>query len=261
MSKISVVIPAHRCDKWLDEAVESVLASKGIQPAVVVVLNGTTEMPHSSWMTSRDVQVLHYAEALGPTIAMIKGIEATHSEFIARLDADDRAHPTRLGKQLEYLEAHPETPLVGTRVQRITDDGTFSGKVKMPTGPDVRNHLVLSNTVPHSTVLIRREALDRAGGYDPELLQMEDYDLILRLAQLGPISVLPEVLVDYRLHTGQVSRGAKPTGLHINKVVEQRVRLGRSIGMSRVGIWARNALWRGVQFTRYYGITKPGHEY
>ena len=146
-------------------------------------------------------------------------------------------------------------------VQRIAADGTPAGEIRMPSGTDVRKHLVLSNTVPHSTVLMRRDAFSRVGGYDPELSQMEDYELILRLAQEGPISVLPEVLVEYRLHTGQVSKGAKPKGVHINKVIKQRARLGKMLGMSTIGIWARNFLWRAIQFTRYYGVTKPGHEY
>lgn len=261
MTKISVVIPAHRCDDWLDEAVNSVLNSKDVPFKIVVVLNGIASVPQREWMASPNVEVLHFTDPLGPTLAMIRGVEASESEFIARLDADDRTDPRRLEKQLRYLESHPDTPLVGTMVQRIAADGAPAGEIRMPSGTDVRKHLVLSNTVPHSTVLMRRDAFSRVGGYDPELSQMEDYELILRLAQEGPISVLPEVLVEYRLHTGQVSKGAKPKGVHINKVIKQRARLGKMLGMSTIGIWARNFLWRAIQFTRYYGVTKPGHEY
>ncbi|OJU40033.1 MAG: hypothetical protein BGN97_14660 [Microbacterium sp. 69-10] len=261
MTAVSVVIPAHRLDHWLDEAVASVLDSTGSAPEVVVVLNGIADVESRDWMGSPRLILLHSAESLGPTRAMIRGVQAATGDFISRLDADDRMRPERIAVQLEYLASRPETPLVGTAVGRITERGEPAGAIRMPTGDDVRSHLVLSNTVTHSSVLMRRSALEAVGGYDPALAQMEDYDLILRLAQLGPIAVLADELTEYRLHPGQISKGARPTGAHIDKVLAERRQLGAAIGLSRAGVAARNALWRAAQFSRYWGITRPGHEY
>lgn len=261
MNTVSVIVPAHRLDRWLDEAVESALASIGPTPEVVVVLNGVAELGSRAWMESAHVRLIHSPEPLGPTLAMIRGVQAAEGDLIGRLDADDRMRPERLAAQVEYLNSHPDTPIVGTAVLRITEHGEPAGPIRVPTGDDVRHHLVLSNTVTHSSVLMRRSSLDAVGGYDPELLQMEDYDLILRLGQLGPVAVLPDELTEYRLHPGQISRGARPTGVHIYKVIAQRRRLGAAIGMPAIAVGARNLLWRTVQFTRYWRVTKPGHEY
>lgn len=261
MTSVSVVIPTNRFDAWLNEAVESALASRDVDLEVVVVANGLARISDRPWRADARVNVVHVPAALGPTGAMILGVDRSAGKFIARLDADDRMHPSRLSQQLAYLRAHPEVPLIGTTARRISSDGAPAGAVRMPTGADVRPHLVLSNTVPHSSVMMRRDALDRVGGYNPRLAQMEDYDLILRLGLLGPIPVLAEPLIEYRLHRGQTSRGAKPRGEHIDRVLQGRRELGRVLGMGGLAIEGRNLIWRAVQYTRYFRITRPGHEY
>lgn len=261
MSDVSVIIPAHRQDPWLDEAVLSVLASDDVRAEVVVILNGVERVEPRSWIESEHVTVVHFRESLGPTRAMIRGLLESRSEFVGRLDADDRMHPHRLSAQIDYLRRNPDTSLVGTAVRRITASGAPAGSVRMPVGSDIRPHLVLSNTVTHSSVLMRREVLDAVGGYDPALSQMEDYDMILRLAMVGPVAVLADELTEYRLHAEQVSRGAAPHGVHIATVLARREQLGRLLGMSAWSIGVRNAVWRAAQYSRYWRLTKPGHEY
>ncbi len=261
LPRVGVVIPTHRFDAWLDEAVDSVLESKYVTFQLIVVANGLREVEDKSWTTDSRVTLLHFQHALGPSGAMLPALEILDTEFIARLDADDRMLPNRLFEQATYLVEHPQSPLVGTGVERIREDGQTAGFIRMPTGDDVRRQLVLTNTVVHSSFMMRRAALDSVGGYDPIHAQMEDYDLLLRLARIGPIAVLSEPLTQYRLHSGQISRGARPHGEHIKRITELRKRLGEELGMYSPGVWARNLLWRIVQFTRYYRITKPAHEY
>ncbi|MCP2637520.1 glycosyltransferase family 2 protein [Microbacterium sp. HD4P20] len=261
MTEIGVVIPAHRFDDWLDEAVESVLASQDVDLELVVVANGILELPHRHWRDDPRVAVVHDPSPLGPTKAMILGIESTQAPFIARLDADDRMSPSRLSAQVSRLRAQPAAPMVGTATRRITAEGEPAGSIRMPVGDDVRRHLVLSNTVPHSSVMLRRVTLEAVGGYNPALPQMEDYELILRLAQQGPIPVLDDELTEYRVHPGQISRGAEPRGLHIERVSHERRRLGDVIGMNPMAVRLLDLVWKAAQFARYYRITKPGHEY
>jgi len=258
--QVGVVIPTHRFDHWLDEAVESSIASIGVTIQIVVVANGLDRITERPWMSDDRISILHFTEALGPGGAMLPGLAHLDTEFVARLDADDRMLPERLARQVDYLQAHPETPLVTTSVRRISETGSNEGLIRMPTGPDVRQHLILANRLVHSSFLMRRKSIEEAGSYQPNQLQMEDYDLALRLARLGPIAVLPEVLTEYRIHPGQISKGAKPRGEHIERVLQLRRQLGEDLGMSRLGVGSRNLLWRLVQFTRYYGLTRPGHQ-
>lgn len=261
MTVVGVVIPTHRADGWLDEAVESVLASRGVEVRVVVVANGMAEFPHRPWLDDRRIRLIHKIEPLGPTRAMILGVQNCATEFVARLDADDRMLPERLAAQVARLDAQPAAPMVGTATRRISADGAPAGSIRMPVGDDVRHHLILSNTVPHSSVMMRRASLESIGGYNAALEQMEDYDVILRLAQRGPIPVLADELTEYRLHDAQVSRGAKPRGAHIDLITRERARLGRALGMNAFAIGGRNVVWRAAQYARYYRVTRPGHEY
>jgi glycosyltransferase involved in cell wall biosynthesis len=258
---VGVVIPTHRADEWLDEAVESVLSSRGVDVDLVVVANGMAELPYRPWQDDARVSVIHEATPLGPTKAMILGVESSSTEYIARLDADDRMLPGRLAAQVARLRDQPEAPMVGTATRRITAAGAQAGSIRMPVGDDVRRHLVLSNTVPHSSVMIRRSSLESIGGYNATLDQMEDYDVILRLAQRGPIPVLPDELTEYRLHGAQISRGAKPWGPHIDLITLERMRLGRVLGMNALEIGARSLVWRAAQYARFYRVTRPAHEY
>lgn len=258
---VGVVIPTHRFDSWLDEAVSSVLASQGVEFQLIVVVNGVSKVSNRPWMTDERVHLLHFEEALGPAGAMLPALENLKTPFVVRLDADDRLTADRLLRQFQYFEGHPQSVLVGTAVRRIDGAGESAGNIKMPVGDDVRKHLLLSNTVVHSSWMFRRDVYEEVGGYDPELAQMEDYDLLLRLAVVGEIAVLPEVLTEYRIHGSQISSGAKPVGIHIQRILDGRRALGRALGVSRFGIWWRNLIWQVAQFTRFFGITRPGHEY
>jgi hypothetical protein len=112
-----------------------------------------------------------------------------------------------LGKQVLFLEAHPEVHVLGTMVNLIGEDGViFSGLSNYPTTPkDIRRYLLRECCLIHPTVMFRKETVRSAGGYDMEAKHSEDYDLWLRLSHTHAIANLPDKLVSYRIHKNQVS--------------------------------------------------------
>lgn len=108
--------------------------------------------------------------------------------------------------------------------------------------------------------MFRRDVHDRIGGYDVSLRQMEDYLFLLQLSQHGPVAVLPDFLVKYRVHSSQASRGAKPYGSHIRLVMQERRALSRKLGANSLVSWLKNGAWVGLQYARYFGPMRPGHE-
>jgi hypothetical protein len=179
---------------------------------------------------------------------------AARGEFVARLDADDVAKPGRLVQQATYLREHPDTVAVTSQTDLIDGDGAVTGKMPFPAGADVRSRLLLQNVVVQSAVMFRLGDYQQVGGYEP-LRQMEDYLLWLRLAQRGKIAVLPQTLAQYRVHEGQLSRGAKPYGIHISKVLTERRKLREKLGTPVVEAWAKDVTWISVQYVRYYALT------
>lgn len=257
---ISVIIPMIRYDHWLDEAVRSILNQQDVSVQVVVVHDGIDPDPTKFWHSDPRVTIVHLPERVGQAAGMNLGVEHAEYDLIARLDSDDVSSPRRLAAQVAYLNSIPGAVATGTRVMRIDDQNNEISELKYPAGPDVRKHLILQNVVPHSSLLMKKQAFHEAGGYDPSIRQMEDYEFILRLALLGPIGNVNELLTQYRVHPGQVSRGAPPRGEHIQKVLFARRKLSTNLGISYFNYAIKALVWQAVQYLRYYKVVKPGYE-
>jgi hypothetical protein len=131
-------------------------------------------------------------------------IAVSWGRYLARMDADDICRPQRVERQVAYLEAYPDCVAVGSRVLLI--DADSSPLCELPT---VLSHEEIDAThlssygdlrICHPTVVMRREAVIAVGKYCEETEYCEDYDLFLRLAEIGRLANLPEILLEYRRH-------------------------------------------------------------
>lgn len=125
-------------------------------------------------------------------------LKAAAGEWIARMDDDDRSHPQRLAKQLDYLRQHPEIAFVGCNVN-LVQAGQHIGVRSFPERPDIRDFYFTQPYI-HPALLFRRKALLAVGGYseDPRCVLCEDYDLLLRMYTAGYRGAnLQEILFDY----------------------------------------------------------------
>jgi hypothetical protein len=123
------------------------------------------------------------------------------------MDADDIAHPRRLEQQVAFLARHPDVAVVGGAVRVIGPGGVvLSQRVSYPeTDAAIKKVLQRANPLVHPATLARRHLLLRVGGYRPQLEGAEDLDLWLRLSERHQLANLPDVVLDYRIHSGQVS--------------------------------------------------------
>ena len=251
-----VIIPTVRVDKWLGEAVSSVLNQIGIEPHVVVVHDGVAPDYSVWWMSDPRVTAVHSVERIGLPGVLVKAIAETTEPYIARLDADDIAAPGRLAEQLSYLELHPETVLVGTQGFRINEFGQVTGEISTVVGPDIRSALLERNRLIHPSVVFRRDSYLLAGGFDTRLRVMEDYELWMRMATVGPVAVLASRSIFYRVHPGQMSRGAKPYGLHIDKTLSSHRLLARALNVNFICASVQELKWSAAQYLRYWNLRK-----
>ncbi len=266
---VSVIIHAVEISSWLKQAVESVLASAEVRPQIVLVLNGQSiavtpeavaaEIKEHKWLDNADIKIIRFDQPLGPATAMLEGVAACDSNFIACCDSDSVFFPQKLNLQLQHLRTHSGCALVATRAYRITEDDTTP--IKSPAGVDIRKYLLLFNPVIHSSIVMRKSSYKAVGGYNPNLEQMEDYDLILRLAAVGEITILPDRLLKYRIRTNQTGKGVLPRGSHITTITANRKRLAQKLGVNPLLAYAPHLAWRAIQFLCSAKITKPGHEY
>ena len=208
--QLSVLMPVYNAERYLAEAVESVLSQTFSDFEFIIIDDGSTD---------RSLEILQrYAEQddrirlvsrpnTGLIGALNEGLALARGELIARMDADDISLPERFSRQLEYLLAHPNCIAIGSRAVMIDPEGApLCEMSKEATHEEIDAfHLTgRGGALLHAASMIRREILKAVGGYRKEFPDAEDYDLFLRLAEVGRLANLPEPLYRYRQHLASV---------------------------------------------------------
>ncbi len=207
---ISVIMPVRNGQAYLPESVPSIQSQDFRSFELIVVDDGSDDATPAivAGFAAADPRIRLFRQApKGIAAALNAGIAQARAPYLARLDADDRARPGRLGRQFAFMAAHPEIGLLGTWAQVIDGAGNAAGRLRPPTGP-ARLARVLTRTNPfvHSSVMMRAALVHQVGGYRAAFRAAEDYDLWLRMAEAGGIATLPEDLVQYRRHAASQSQ-------------------------------------------------------
>jgi glycosyltransferase involved in cell wall biosynthesis len=231
---VSVLMPVYDAAAYVRRAVESILAQTLRDFELLVYDDGSRDASAAivAELARRDprVRLLRRPHA-GYTVWLAEGVAAARAPFVARMDADDVARPTRLAQQAAFLERHPDCCAVGARVLRIDPDGRPIRVAEVPLAHAQIEAALLAGrgeALPHPAVMLRRETLLAAGGYRTEYEPAEDLELFLRLAERGRLANLPDVLLEYRQHVSKISiqREAEQRGLAARVVAEARARRG-----------------------------------
>jgi glycosyltransferase involved in cell wall biosynthesis len=196
--KLSVVMPVRDVAPFIDQAVESILRQSFGDFEFVIrddgSVDGTGDMLRRWRSADPRIRLFEGEASLGPSGSANWVVAQARGTIVARMDGDDIAHPDRLKLQMEALAAHPEACLVASLWEGIDDRGR---RVRP------RDRWPLANPgpfapFPHGSVMFRRDAFDRAGGYRKEAEFWEDLDLYRRLAHTGSLLVLPAALYQHR---------------------------------------------------------------
>lgn len=208
-AQLSVLMSAFNAEERLPAALESLFAQTYEDFELIVVDDGSTDATPDILAACDDprLSVLTNAENIGLTPSLNRAIAASRGVLLARLDADDRALPDRLRLQVDWMDAHPETVVVGSGYRTVSSRGQEPG-VHAPPASDgeIRWQMLLYNAFCHSTVMFRKGALDgEPYAYDENLPCAQDYDLWMRLLRHGEGANLPEILVERCLHDHSMS--------------------------------------------------------
>ena len=208
---VSVLMPVHNDGRFVDAAISSILQQSYTDLELIVCDDGSTdESPAiARTMAKHDPRVRIRSQAnRGISAARNACLNAARGRLLANLDADDEALPDRLELQVAFLDKHPACVAVGTQSLFIDSDGDPLGTSAQPLtheGIEVELWQGLGTAMTQSTVMMRRDAVVDAGGYDKDLQVSEDLDLYLRLIDYGRFANLGEQLNRVRRHCGSVS--------------------------------------------------------
>jgi hypothetical protein len=246
--RVAVLLPARDAARTVHAAAASILRQTARDLALVCVddgsRDGTGEALERLARRDRRVVVLRTAgEGIAP--ALNRALAASDAEWIARMDADDVAHPARLAVQLEALAADPALAAVGARVRLFPRAIVRPGMARyaawlngLVTPELVRRDLFVEAPLVHPATLIRRAALERAGGWrDGDF--PEDYELWLRLAAAGhALTNVPRLLLAWRESPGRATRTDPRYALARHAALKCRyLARGPLAGRREVAVW------------------------
>jgi glycosyltransferase involved in cell wall biosynthesis len=210
---VSVIIPAYNCDRYIVQAVESVLQQEDCSYEIIIIDDGSTDATEEVLEPYRDR--LRYVKQAnqGVAAARNKGIASAKADFIAFLDADDYFLPGKLALQAEMLLERPDLGIIHSGWQRVD----YQGNKLLNVRPwqqipelDLANWLRWKPVLP-SAMMFRREWLQYVGGFDPRFPPAEDTNLVLKLAVKGcKTAWLRQITVCYRQHESSAMHKGLP---------------------------------------------------
>lgn len=209
--EISVVMSVYNDRRHLHAAIESVLTQAEVDLELIVVDDGSTDDSAAILedLAKRDprVRVVSQANA-GLTRALMRGCSLARGEYIARQDADDESLPGRLLRQVQLLRADAGLAFVSCWSEVMGPEGEPLIVHRRPADPQAATHLLVhgrSGPPGHGSVMMRRSAYEAVGGYRAIFRYAQDSDLWLRLATVGRLAYVPEVLYRYRVSAESIS--------------------------------------------------------
>jgi glycosyltransferase involved in cell wall biosynthesis len=212
--RVSVLIPTYNRADYLALAVRSVL-SQSFEDFELLILDdaSTDHSPQIIQELQQDPRVLYVKHPINVGINANRnsGLARAKGEYVAMLDSDDLwLDDSKLKRQVDVLDGDPACGLVGTYARVLDPAGNPMGELTPETDPvKIRRKLLFRNQFVHSSVLVRKRALDRAGWYDTSIPIWEDYELWLRLGTKTGFCNLPLLLTGYRRHSGNISNTAE----------------------------------------------------
>ena len=204
--EISVVMAAFNAEQYVASAVDSILSQTFDDFELIVINDGSKDGTLKVLQSIADdrVRIISNPANMGIPKSSNIGISQARGRYIARQDADDISLPQRLEKQYDYLQKHPEIAVLGTARKTMFDNGivkSHDSPLQSPTFED----MLAKNCFVHGSIMVRKNALEKVGGYNEIFRYTSDYDLCIRLTKNFPGANLREPLYVLRRHANRVT--------------------------------------------------------
>ena len=240
---ISVILPVYNGEEHLTECIESVLSQTYDNLEFIIVDDASTDntlniLRKFAAIDSR-IKIFQHTINQKQTAAANTAIKNARGDYLARMDADDVALPSRLKKQVEFMQKNPDIGLLGSWVHLIDDNGKPYYVLKTNTSQGYLGWSLLFDTsFAHSSVMMRKDIIKQVGFY--QSAEAEDYDLGSRINRLAKVANIPEILQQKRVWAGQlalkVPTETRDCVLQIMQNNMQHLLNGFSIGLELVRI-------------------------
>lgn len=210
MNLVSVIIPAYKAGRYIGETVQSVLNQTYTNFELIIVDDGSPDDQATiiAPLAAKDTRIQYIKQANGGvSSARNHGYRLSKGDFLAFLDADDIWLPNNLEKKLAKFSTDAELGLVHSDKAIIDADSQLTGEVKHGKEGYILDDLLSWNgtCIPTpSSILVKREVMEKVGGFDLKLSNAADQEFFFRVAKHYKIGRVPEVTWWYRIHNNNM---------------------------------------------------------
>lgn len=202
---ITVIMPVYNCEKYILEAVESILQQTYTNFELILIDDCSTDATLQICKSFQDdrIVIIEKERNSGYTNSLNYGLSIAKGKYIARMDGDDISLPMRFEKQVDFLEANEDIVLCGTQYNIIGTEKVCNHPL---THDEIKVKLLSGSYIAHPTVMFKKDFFDKHNlSYNSKMEPAEDYDLWSRVVFLGRVENLKDVLLQYRVHEQQTS--------------------------------------------------------
>jgi len=207
--KISVLMSVYNGEKFLKEAIDSVVNQTFRDFEFIIIDDASTDSSANIIKSYQDDRIFYFGNEknLGLTKSLNKALAFAKGEFIARIDYDDICYQDRFEKQMKYIDEHKDCKILFSDITKIDDSGNaIPSYSRIRSSEDIYYLMHFINPVIHPTVLIKKELLIDAGGFNEEYQYAQDYELWSRLIYNFKFYKINKPLLYYRESSKQISK-------------------------------------------------------
>jgi len=208
LTKVTVLMAVYNGEKYLRESIDSILNQTFTNFEFLIINDGSTDKTLEILKSYSDlrIKIINNKENIGLIKSLNKGLKIAKGKYIARMDADDISEPERFEKQVEFLNTNPSIGVVGINSIVIDEEGNIVSKLARPISHNKIIAKILSeNQMVHSSLMLRKNLLEKYGYYNEEAILVEDYELLLRLFTVTKLANLPNYLHQWRKNPTGIS--------------------------------------------------------
>lgn len=206
LPRVTVLMPVYNAEKHIEEAVASILDQTFTDFELLIMDDGSTDQTLAllGQFTDPRIRIVSNPGNLGIVYTLNRGVALAKGVFIARMDADDVAHPDRLMKQEAYLSGQPDVAICGCGIVAFFENGRRHRVYYSLKYDTLKAESLFNSPFPHPGVMVKKAILN-AYPYRTEALHVEDYDLWSRILKDHSGANLPYFLLDYRVSADNVT--------------------------------------------------------
>jgi len=211
--KVSVLMPAYNAEKYVGEAIKSILNQTFRDFEFIIIddcsTDKTWEIIQEHAKKDNRIIIFKNEKNLKLSLSLNKGINFCNSKYVARMDADDWSYPDRLEKQFNFMENNPEIGISGGAMN-VCDEllNIKSTRRYNLSDIEIRKKIFRYSPFSHPLVIFKREVFNKVGSYDTNFNPAEDYELYFRVGEFYKFGNLEDILLKYRVVKKSMTTGS-----------------------------------------------------